>query len=116
MITLLTVLKLKFLKGHTMLKSIITAAVIATAALTTPAYASTFTVSQCVILGDAIESLSIARDNGISASRAFTILTDNGVPQEISVVLLELVYVTGKDIGGATLKGAFIGTCVGESV
>ena len=99
-----------------MFKSIITAAVIATAALTTPTYASTFTVSQCVSLGDAIEALVVARDNGISASGAFTILTDSGIPTEISVILLDIVYLTGKDIGGATLKGAFIGTCVGESV
>ena len=95
-----------------MFKSIITAAVVSITALTTSA--SAMSASNCVILGNAIKSLAVARDAGTSASEAFTILNNNGIAQDITIQLLEFVYISGKDHSGAVLKKVFIETCVGE--
>jgi hypothetical protein len=96
-----------------MFKSIIAAAVIATATFTTSA--SALTVQQCVAVGDIIESIAEGRDQGLSASKAFVILMDSGINDEYAATLIELVYITGKDLDGTTMKGAFIGRCVGET-
>jgi hypothetical protein len=96
-----------------MFKSIIAATLIATATFTTPSSAAT--VDECVLAGNLIELVANGRDAGVSATDMYTVMTSQNLPAEVVVQILNLVYITGADINGTTIKGVFIGACVGES-
>jgi hypothetical protein len=97
-----------------MIKSIIAAAAIATASFVTPASAA-LPVATCKVLGETIESMAKIRDQGIGPDVMYEILVENGVNPKIAISMLEIVYITGKDVDGSILGPLFVGTCVGES-
>lgn len=96
-----------------MFKSIIAATLIATATFTTPS--SAMTVDECVLVGNVVEIVANARDAGVSATDIHTVLTSQNLPAEVVVQILNLVYIEVAGLNGATIKGVFIGLCVGES-
>ena len=98
-----------------MFKSIITAAVIATATFTTSVSAASMSVEDCVRIGTAIELMADARDRGLTASQGYELMASENIPDEIAIQMLEIVFLEGRNIDGETLKGAFIGVCVGET-
>jgi hypothetical protein len=96
-----------------MFKSIITAAVIATAAFTTSASANSYTV--CIDGGRIIEAVAEARDNGMSAADAYLIMEEFGLDANVAVGILELVYITGKSATPEALEELFVINCLGQS-
>jgi hypothetical protein len=97
-----------------MFKAIIAAAAIATVSFVTTASAA-LPVSTCKVMGETIEQMANVRDQGIGPDVMYEILVDNGVDSRVAVPMLELVYITGKDIDGSLLNPLFVGNCVGES-
>mgnify|MGYP001452708518 CR=1 FL=1 len=106
--------EIKVLKGHTMFKSIIAAAAIATATFVTPASAA-LPLATCKVLGTLIENSAVLRDAGYSSTEVYELLTLNGVTPAVAVNLIEIVYITGKGLDGSVLNPLFVGNCVGES-
>jgi hypothetical protein len=96
-----------------MFKSIITAAVIATATFTTSASANSYTV--CIDGGRIIEAVAKARDNGMSAADAYLIMEEFGLEPSAAVNVLELVYITGKSATPEALEELFVINCLGQS-
>ena len=95
-----------------MFKSIITAAVIATAAFTTSASANSYTV--CIDGGRVLESVANARDNGLSAADAYRIMEEVGLDSDLAVNILEVVYITRRTETPEALKEWFVINCLGE--
>jgi len=97
-----------------MFKSIIAAAVIATATFVTPASAA-LPMATCKVLGNLIENVATLRDAGVSPVEVYELLTENGLTPAVAANMLEIVFITGKDVDGSLLNPLFVGTCVGES-
>jgi hypothetical protein len=97
-----------------MFKSIITAAVIATATFTTSASANSYTV--CIDGGSIIEAVAKARDNGMSAADAYLIMEESGLDASVAVSILELVYISGKAVTPEALEELFVIECLGGLV
>jgi hypothetical protein len=97
-----------------MFKAIIAAAAIATVSFVTTASAA-LPVSTCKVMGETIEQMANVRDQGIGPDVMYEILVENGVNSKIAISMLEIVYITGKDVDGSILGPLFVGTCVGES-
>jgi hypothetical protein len=73
------------------------------------------TVDECVLVGNFIEVVANGRDAGVSATDMYTVMTSQNLPAEVAVQILNLVYIEVADFNGATIKGVFLGLCVGES-
>lgn len=95
-----------------MFKSIITAAVVATIST----HANAIPVNQCVTVGHFVEVMAKGRDAGINATEMYYMLSNQNLPEAITTNLLNLVYLDGKEVGGAELNRVFVKTCVGESL
>jgi len=96
-----------------MFKSIIAAAVIATATFSTQANA--LTIPQCVTMGESVQDLALLRDQGVTPEAVYTSLTNSGIPEGIILKMLEVVYVQGSALSGPVLNKVFVQNCVGES-
>ena len=95
-----------------MFKSIIAAIVLATASIATTANANA--IQECVTVGQSIEQLATVRDEGVSPEFVYNYLTNDGIPEEMVILLLTIVYIEGANIDGKTLNKVFVQTCIGE--
>ena len=97
------------------MKTIITAAIIATATLTaTVSNAGTY--SFCKDYSKLMKSVAIARDKGVSASSIYQMAIDNNLGQKLALSLVDIVYVKGEIFSPKVLETVAFETCLGEGV
>lgn len=96
------------------MKNILTAAAIAMATFTTPA-AAQMTVSDCYYLGDSLSMLATARDQGILPGTLYDFLLEEGLDEELTIIMLELVFLTGYMYAPDELGRLYTLSCIGES-
>ena len=97
------------------MKNILTAAAIAMATFTTPAAAMEMTVSDCYYLGDSLSMLATARDQGILPGTLYGFLLEEGLDEELTIIMLELVFLTGYMYAPDELGRLYTLSCIGES-
>ena len=95
------------------MKTIITAAIIATATLTaTVSNAGTY--SYCTSFSGLIEVVAEARDVGVAASTTYQHGINSGMPSDAVAQMIQTVYVDGALLSPKVLRDVSFQVCMGE--
>ena len=95
------------------MKTIITAAIIATATLTaTVSNAGTY--SYCKSFSGLIEVVAEARDVGVAASTTYQHGINSGLSPNMVTQMIQSVYVDGVSLSPEVLRGVSFQICMGE--
>lgn len=98
------------------MKRIITAAVLLLGFAVTPAApAKAMDVEFCSALSSSVESMAKARDEGYGPQESYDLMLKVGLPDEMAVVLLNLVYVDGIYASPEELKSLTLSVCLSKA-
>ena len=95
------------------MKTIITAAIIATSTLTAT-LSNAGTYSYCTSFSGLIEVLAEARDLGLPAPRVYSVLVKSGMPSDELAPMIQTVYVDGALLSPKVLRDVSFQVCMGE--
>ena len=93
------------------MKTIITAAAFAMAAFTTTA-AQASPLSDCYTMGDSVNMLAVIRDQGLSEGVVYALLSKDGQNDKLVLLLIELVYASGKNLTPDALEAVYVAGCI----
>jgi precorrin-6B methylase 1 len=98
------------------MKNIITAAALALGlTLTAAAPVKAMGVDFCTILSDAAGVMATLRDQGHGPQDVYDLMLQNGIDDEVSVVLLKLVYVDASFASPKELQDMMFTICLSEA-
>lgn len=86
--------------------------VLALAFTSTTTQANADSPALCFSASDVIYQLAFARDEGISSDVSLAFLLNSGVPLELSLSFIEMVYEDLRFVDPQNLKDAFYSECI----
>lgn len=98
------------------MKNIITAAALALGlTVTAAAPVKAMGTELCSPLADAAGSMATLRDQGYGPQEVYDLLLQNGVADEVAVILLKLVYVDASFASPEEIEGTMFTICLSTS-
>ena len=98
------------------MNNIITAAVLALGITVTAAVpAKAMDMEFCSSVSEVVELLATGRDSGVTAQRSYDLMLQSGLPKDLSLTLLELVYIEADNMSPDRLSGLYFTFCMSEA-
>ena len=97
------------------MKNIITAAVLALGLTVTAAPVKAMNVESCTILSNAASGVAFLRDQGVGPQDVYDLMLQNGIDEEVAVVLLELVYIEASYASPSDIKNVMFTVCLSDA-
>ncbi len=91
------------------------AAVLALGLTVSAAPVKAMDVSFCTTLSSAASGMALLRDQGLGPQEVYDLMLQNGIDEEVAVVLLKLVYVDASFASPQELKDMMFAICLSES-
>ena len=98
------------------MKNIITAAVLALGiTVTAAAPAKALDLEVCSPISEAIKLMATGRDSGVTAQRSYDLMLQAGLPEDLALTLLEIVYIDANNMSPERLSGLYFTMCLSEA-
>ena len=97
------------------MKRIITAVLLLGFAVTPAAADKAMDVEFCSAMSSSVESMAKARDEGYGPQESYDLMLKVGLPYEMAVVLLKLVYVDAVYASPEELKSFTLSACLSKA-